>query len=407
MPPYQNQGSLSPQALFMQRAGIPTGGNAFQRNWREANLVNAMGAAPPTGLGALAVSSDAVPLGLLPPPLARAAYYAAMRDVHGSTPPYLRAGQGSTSYSLPTSQRPATPKPDPVATGVAAAKEATGLGGFSGNMVPTSAYGGDDTPVYGEASEGDPIQKIIADLMNSNVSDTDKWLALARGGFGMAASQKPFFGALAEGAGIGLSAYQAAQQQAAQDRLKGLGLKLDVDQLAEARAQAKDEAAFNREKFGFEKYSKEQELAMDRAYKEAMAKAALTNAAAGGAGGVGSTKDERLIQMYMQRGLTFEQAIQKVGEYNAQMSKLDATFTSNLLRDKLKALAEIDADSMMTPEDKAAAIASVEKRYTEILGGGAASGAGEQTKYAPGTVVVIKGKRYRVGADGYSATPIE
>ena len=116
--------------------------------------------------------------------------------------PYLHAMRGPEA--LETGRGLPEPAPGPTAA----------------SSAPTSAPGP-------SAAQG-----AIDDLLSSEVTPEDKWLALAMGGFGMAASQKPFLGALGEGGMAGLSAYRDARREALRNRYLGAQLQMEGDKNA-------------------------------------------------------------------------------------------------------------------------------------------------------------------------------
>ena len=77
-------------------------------------------------------------------------------------------------------------------------------------------------------SQPSPIDQIIARLSGPpQVSDADRGLAIAKAGFGMAASRSPFLGnAIGEGGLAGISAFQEAQREAAANQARAGSLAL-------------------------------------------------------------------------------------------------------------------------------------------------------------------------------------
>lgn len=83
----------------------------------------------------------------------------------------------------------------------------------------------------------DAVQALLAELQGSIQSPEDmRNMAIARAGFGMAASQNPyFFGALGEGANQGLDAYEKARQEAFMNRVRSADLQQDQAKFGEQR----------------------------------------------------------------------------------------------------------------------------------------------------------------------------
>ena len=131
--------------------------------------------------------------------------------------PGTKEGPPAITSSVGVSSTPV----DPTAQGAADAQTVAGRGGGTAPYllpVPQTKPAQDtgNAAVYGAAATqaDDPIQAMISRLMGAEVSPEDKWLSLASAGFTMAGSQRPFLGAVAEGATSGLAAYQAAQARA-------------------------------------------------------------------------------------------------------------------------------------------------------------------------------------------------
>jgi ribosomal protein L12E/L44/L45/RPP1/RPP2 len=100
------------------------------------------------------------------------------------------------------------------------------------------------------AAAPSPVQGLIDSLLKSSeVSDEDKWLALARGGFGAAASGSPtFFGAIGAGGNAGLSAYEEARKRALASKAQAAGLTLsEIGRVEQERSNKERERLSGRQ----------------------------------------------------------------------------------------------------------------------------------------------------------------
>lgn len=101
-----------------------------------------------------------------------------------------------------------------------------------------------------QAADKDPsvIQQLIAQMQNPQVSETDKWLAVARGGAGMASSRQPtFLGAFGDGTGVGIDAYQKQQREAGTNAARAAQAHLEDARRRESERHNRSTEAYRTE----------------------------------------------------------------------------------------------------------------------------------------------------------------
>lgn len=152
-----------------------------------------------------------------------------------SGPSFERNGRGSPRQPglppLPEEDVGYAPGVDPIQAGVTAAKEATD----DADIPPETIAVG--RALEAASDDPDKVQALLQEIQGSIQSPEDmRRMAIAKAGFAMAASRNPyFFGALGEGAGAGLDAYEKSKQDALMNRVRAANMQQDEAKFAEQK----------------------------------------------------------------------------------------------------------------------------------------------------------------------------
>jgi len=178
------------------------------------------------------------------------------------------SGGGPALQSSQSVGIPAGPPSGDTSLPIPMLKPGSGAGGDPGSILQTAVQAGQQAQ-----DNPDITGQVIKDLMASGGDPSqNKWLALAKAGFAMAASRNPsFFGAAGEGGLAGLSDYLKSRQEGLANRYSAAQLQQAQQSHAAEIANQKAERAFQEKEFSEKVREYEQSYPAEEALKMAQA----------------------------------------------------------------------------------------------------------------------------------------
>lgn len=232
----------------------------------------------PVGAGADAAGAIPTPQPIAPTPVGPASGPSGLLPGEMRIPPSILNPPGGVSTPMPSGSPPpvgpssggpmGAPLPPPMLRPGSDTGSPAPDGGDTGGVLQT-ALG----VAQGAQNDPDITKSVINDLMTMGGDpEQNKWLALAKAGFAMAASRNPsILGAAGEGAEAGLSDYLKSRQETLQNRYTAAQLQQAAQDHAASIAASQASQALAQKEFDLKLDEYKQTLPADLALKAAQA----------------------------------------------------------------------------------------------------------------------------------------